>query len=112
MGISLAEYIRRLVARDLGSPQQPANPVIVFDLGASGGADIAANKDVMIAESVRLDRTQTSTTVRMSHFVDSSVWYAAADKSDASNSRAASLDNHFAVFRFGPNRQLAFTVVR
>ena len=26
--------------------------------------------------------------------------------------RAASLDDHFAVFRFGPNRRLAFTVVR
>jgi len=26
--------------------------------------------------------------------------------------RAASLDNDFAIFRFGPNRRLAFTVVR
>jgi len=26
--------------------------------------------------------------------------------------RAASLDDHFAVFRFGPNRRLAFTVLR
>jgi predicted nucleic acid-binding protein len=26
--------------------------------------------------------------------------------------RAASLDDHFAIFRFGPNRRLAFTVVR
>jgi uncharacterized protein len=26
--------------------------------------------------------------------------------------RVASLDSHFAVFRFGPNRRLAFTVVR
>jgi predicted nucleic acid-binding protein len=26
--------------------------------------------------------------------------------------RAASLDDHFAIFRFGPNRRRAFTVVR
>ena len=106
----------------------------------------------------------------MSLFVDTSAWYAAADKSDASSSRAnaerfwkglrsgaatvetvgtadldtaweigrsyrdqdfsivdrtsfavmrrlgieraASLDDDFAVFRFGPTRRLAFTVVR
>jgi len=26
--------------------------------------------------------------------------------------RAASLDNHFAIFRFGPNRRRAFTIIR
>jgi predicted nucleic acid-binding protein len=26
--------------------------------------------------------------------------------------RAASLDDHFAIFRYGPNRRLAFTIVR
>jgi len=109
----------------------------------------------------------------MSLFVDTSIWYAAADSSDAGNSRAkavlaeseplvttdgvaaveavsaadleaawgigvtyrdqdfsivdrtsfavmrrlgieraASLDNHFAIFRFGPNRRRAFTIIR
>lgn len=37
MGLSLAEYVRRLVARDLGGLQSAANPSVVFDLGASGG---------------------------------------------------------------------------
>lgn len=51
MGISLAEYVRRLVARDLGSPRPGANPAMVFDLGASGGSDVAGNKDLMLAEA-------------------------------------------------------------
>lgn len=51
MGLSLAEYIRRLAARDLGAPRPAANPELVFDLDGSGGSDIARNKDVMIAEA-------------------------------------------------------------
>ena len=51
MGLSLAEYVRRLVARDLGRQQAAANPAAVFDLGASGGSDIARNKDAMLAEA-------------------------------------------------------------
>jgi hypothetical protein len=51
MGVSLAEYFRRLVARDLGGRQPASNPAMVFDLGASGGSDIAANKDEMLAKA-------------------------------------------------------------
>jgi hypothetical protein len=51
MGVSFAEYVRRLVARDLGGLQPVANPAVVFDLGASGGSNVAANKDAMIAEA-------------------------------------------------------------
>jgi len=51
LGISLAEYVRRLVARDLGGPPATANPAVLFDLGASGGCDVARNKDTMLAES-------------------------------------------------------------
>ena len=51
MGVSLAEYVRRLIARDLGGQQSMANPALVFDLGSSGGSDIAQNKDAMIAEA-------------------------------------------------------------
>ena len=35
LGISFAEYLRRLVARDLGEPKPKADVSIVFDLGAS-----------------------------------------------------------------------------
>ena len=51
LGMSLAEYIRRLVARDLGRSQATVNPAVVFDLGASGGSDVAKKKDIMISEA-------------------------------------------------------------
>jgi hypothetical protein len=51
LGVSLAEYVRRLVARDLGGERPVADPAAVFDLGDSGGCDVAANKDAMLAEA-------------------------------------------------------------
>jgi hypothetical protein len=51
LGVSLAEYIRRLVARDLGSSQAAVGPAAAFDLGASGGSDVARNKTAMVAEA-------------------------------------------------------------
>jgi hypothetical protein len=51
LGVSLAEYIRRLVARDLGGAQPAADPAVAFDLGASEGSDVAANKCAMLAEA-------------------------------------------------------------
>jgi hypothetical protein len=51
MGISLTEYVRRLIARDLGATRPAATPAVVFDLGSSGGSDVAANKDAMLAEA-------------------------------------------------------------
>jgi len=51
LGVSLAEYVRRLVARDLGGRQRAVSPTAVFDLGASGNSDIARDKDAMIAEA-------------------------------------------------------------
>jgi hypothetical protein len=51
MGVSLAEYLRRLVARDLGGQQPAVNPKAVFDLGSSGDSDVASNKDAMLAEA-------------------------------------------------------------
>ena len=51
LGISLAEYFRRLVARDLGGVPTKADPAAVFDLGRSGGSNIAKDKRAMIAEA-------------------------------------------------------------
>jgi hypothetical protein len=59
MGLALAEYVRRLVARDLGGARPAANLSLVFDLGASGGCDIARNKDAMIAEAFASSRRKT-----------------------------------------------------
>src|SRR5690349_20358521 len=51
LGVSLAEYVRRLVARDLGSARTVPDVSLLFDLGSSGVSDIARNKDEMIGEA-------------------------------------------------------------
>ena len=56
LGVSLAEYIRQLVARDLGSPRRAADPSAMFNLGSSRGSNIARNKDAMIAEAFAAHR--------------------------------------------------------
>jgi hypothetical protein len=52
LGISLAEYIRRLVAIDLGEPRATTDPTAFFDLGDSGGSDIARSKDEDVGRAV------------------------------------------------------------
>lgn len=49
LGVSLAEYLRRLVDRDLAAPSRNRDRSVVFDLGTSQGGDIASDKDRMIA---------------------------------------------------------------
>ena len=56
MGLSLAEYVRRLVERDLGGSKSVVSPKAVFDLGASGGSDIANHKDAMLSEAFASER--------------------------------------------------------
>lgn len=51
MGISFAEYVRRLLVRDLGGNKTKVTPAVVFDLGNSVSSDIAQDKDRMIAEA-------------------------------------------------------------
>jgi len=50
--VSLAEYLRCLVARDLEEPERRADPSLVFDLGDSRGSDIARNKDAKIGDAI------------------------------------------------------------
>jgi hypothetical protein len=53
LGISFAEYVRRLVAQDVGEPKVRAHISAVFDLGASDEpTDIARDKDKMIGEAL------------------------------------------------------------
>ena len=55
LGITLSEYVTRLIASDLGEdkPKSKADISIVFDLGASGKpTDIARDKHKMIGEAV------------------------------------------------------------
>ncbi len=52
LGCSLAEYLRRLVTRDLDVLPAQADASLVFDLGCSGGSDVAAERHSMLAEAL------------------------------------------------------------
>jgi hypothetical protein len=52
LGCSLAEYVRRLVARDLGAPKAKVDVSSIFNLFDSGGSDIARDKDEMIGRAL------------------------------------------------------------
>jgi hypothetical protein len=53
LGISFAEYVRRLVASDLGAAKPKADVSIIFDLVTEGEpTDIARDKDKLIGEAV------------------------------------------------------------
>ena len=52
LGVSFAEYIRRLVARDLDQPRRSADTSMVFALGNSGATDIVSDKDKLVGEAV------------------------------------------------------------
>lgn len=52
LGVSLAEYLRGLVARDLAGPRRSATPELVFDLGTSKKSDVAKHKDDYLGEAV------------------------------------------------------------
>jgi hypothetical protein len=56
LGISLAEYVRSLVSRDLGTRERRADPSSIFDLGNSGGSDVGRNKDRMLGEAIASER--------------------------------------------------------
>jgi hypothetical protein len=59
LGMSLAEYMRRLVARDLAGPEAKSDITCIFDLGSSGGSDIARDKDAMIGDALQLARPKS-----------------------------------------------------
>ena len=53
LGISFAEYVRRLVADDLGEPKRKVDISAIFDLVDEGPpTDIARDKDQMVGEAV------------------------------------------------------------
>jgi hypothetical protein len=52
LGISFAEYVRRLVAQDIGEPKQKADISVLFDLIDEGPpTNIARDKDKMIGQA-------------------------------------------------------------
>ena len=52
LGISMAEYIRRLVERDLRQVGAVTDISTVFGIGDSGGSDIAADRKGATAEAI------------------------------------------------------------
>jgi hypothetical protein len=56
LGVSFAEYVRRLVARDLDAPSSSGDPTALFDLGDSGGSDVARHKDRYLGEAAEATR--------------------------------------------------------
>ena len=51
-GISLSEYIRRLVAGDLEPDSRRVDPSLIFGLFDSDGSRIADGKQAMISEAI------------------------------------------------------------
>ncbi|MDX1495178.1 MAG: hypothetical protein R3253_14010 [Longimicrobiales bacterium] len=56
LGISLAEYVRRLVDKDLTRGRPSGDPSVIFDLGGSGGTDIASAKQALLGEATAKGR--------------------------------------------------------
>ena len=52
LGVSFSEYVRRLVARDLGETRATDDPERLFDLGDSGGSDVASEEHRYVGEAV------------------------------------------------------------
>jgi hypothetical protein len=52
LGVSLAEYVRGLLLRDLSGQRPTSDASCVFNLGDSGGSNVARDKDAMVGEAV------------------------------------------------------------
>jgi hypothetical protein len=60
LGISFAEYVRRLVASDLGEPKPKVDISVIFDLGASDvPTNIARDKHKMIGDALWEDHLRS-----------------------------------------------------
>lgn len=61
LGISFAEYVRRLLAEDLGGSTRETRISAVFDLVDEGPVtNIARDKDAMIAEAVNREHERSA----------------------------------------------------
>lgn len=54
-GMSMAEYIRQLVADDLEEPGDEAELEELFGIGDSGGSDVARHQDEYLGEALAGD---------------------------------------------------------
>jgi len=52
LNMSLAEYVRRALRKELGGKTQAkADITTIFDLGSSGGSDVASHKDRYLGDA-------------------------------------------------------------
>jgi hypothetical protein len=56
LGISFAEYVRRLVTADLGGRPRASDATALCDLGESGGSDVARHKHRYLGDAVEAVR--------------------------------------------------------
>jgi hypothetical protein len=56
LGISFAEYMRRLVRRDLGEAPHTGDPSALFDLGETVDSDVATQKRRYVGDAVEAAR--------------------------------------------------------
>lgn len=52
LGVSLAEYVRRVVAEDLRTVRLHGDVSLLFALGDSGGSNIAEHEDAYVAAAI------------------------------------------------------------
>jgi hypothetical protein len=55
-GVSFAEYVVKLVERDMALSETKTGIEAIFDLGSSGGSNVAENKRAMIGEAIAARR--------------------------------------------------------
>ena len=60
LGISFAEYIRRLIEHGLKEMHREIDRSVIFDLGISEPSDIAKHKDQMISKAIAAGRPGAS----------------------------------------------------
>lgn len=61
LGISFSEYVRRLLARDLGEPRPQADVSVIFNLVKAGEpTDIGRDKHKLIGEAVLDDYLEST----------------------------------------------------
>lgn len=52
LGVSMAEYLRTIIDRDLGEQPAVADVSAILALGDSGGSDIARHKDEYVGAAI------------------------------------------------------------
>ena len=56
LGVSMAEYMRTIIERDLGGSGGGADVSAILGLGDSGGSDVARHKDQYVGDALEATR--------------------------------------------------------